>query len=96
MKQSPPTLQDNYQYDALDRLTTRNATHRFYQNDRIAIEVEGANTRRFIAFDAQPLAVQQAQTTTLLATDRQTSVLQQVSAAGIICWARVIGLITRC
>ena len=82
MKQSPPTLQDNYQYDALDRLTTRNATHRFYQNDRIAIEVEGANTRRFIAFDAQPLAVQQAQTTTLLATDRQTSVLQQVSAAG--------------
>ena len=82
MKQSPPTLQDNYQYDALDRLTTRNATHRFYQDDRIAIEVEGAITRRFIAFDAQPLAVQQAQTTTLLATDRQTSVLQQVSAAG--------------
>ena len=82
MKQSPPTLQDNYQYDALDRLTTRNATHRFYQNDRIAIEVEGANTRRFIAFDAQPLAVQEGQATSLLATDRQTSVLQQVSAAG--------------
>ena len=82
MKKSPPTLQGSYQYDALDRLTTRNATHRFYQNDRIATEVEGANTRRFIAFDAQPLAVQQGQTTTLLATDRQTSVLQQVSAAG--------------
>ena len=82
MNKSPPTLQGSYQYDALDRLTTRNATHRFYQNDRIATEVEGANTRRFIAFDAQPLAVQQAQTTTLLATDRQTSVLQQVSAAG--------------
>ena len=82
MNKSPPTLQGSYQYDALDRLTTRNATHRFYQDDRIAIEVEGANTRRFMAFDAQPLAVQQAQTTTLLATDRQTSVLQQVSAAG--------------
>ena len=128
MKKSPPTLQDNYQYDALDRLTTRNATHRFYQNDRIATEVEGANTRRFIAFDAQPLAVQEGQATSLLATDRQTSVLPARQAhrrmpiplmaitrpkmaspgswlsmastrkpsLGIIYWARVIGLITRC
>ena len=87
MKQSPPTLQDNYQYDALDRLTTRNATHRFYQNDRIATEVEGANTRRFMEFDAQPLAVQEGQTTSLLATDLQTSVLQHASAAGTQAYA---------
>ena len=87
MKKSPATLQDNYKYDALDRLTTRNATHRFYQNDRIATEVEGANTRRFIAFDAQPLAVQEGQTTSLLATDLQTSVLQHASAAGTQAYA---------
>ena len=87
MNKSPPTLQGSYQYDALDRLTTRNATRRFYQDERIATEVEGANTRRFMAFDAQPLAVQQAQTTTLLATDLQTSVLQHVSAAGTQAYA---------
>ena len=87
MNKSPPTLQGSYQYDALDRLTTRNATRRFYQDERIATEVEGANTRRFMALDAQPLAVQQAQTTTLLATDLQTSVLQHVSAAGTQAYA---------
>ena len=87
MKKSPPTLQGSYQYDALDRLTTRNATHRFYQNDRIATEVEGANTRRFMEFDAQPLAVQEGQTTSLLATDLQTSVLQHASAAGTQAYA---------
>ena len=87
MKKSPATLQDNYKYDALDRLTTRNATHRFYQNDRIATEVEGANTRRFMEFDAQPLAVQEGQTTSLLATDLQTSVLQHASAAGTQAYA---------
>ncbi|MGO2287924.1 RHS repeat-associated core domain-containing protein [Pseudomonas lundensis] len=87
MKTSPPTLEGTYQYDALDRLTTRNATRRFYQDERIATEVEGANTRRFMAFNAQPLAVQQGQTTTLLATDLQTSVLQHVSAAGTQAYA---------
>lgn len=89
MKKSPPTLQGSYQYDALDRLTTRNATHRFYQDDRIATEVEGANTRRFMEFDAQPLAVQEGQTTSLLATDLQTSVLQHVSAAGTQAYAYI-------
>ena len=87
MKKSPATLLGSYQYDALDRLNTRNATHRFYQNDRIATEVEGANTRRFMEFDAQPLAVQEGQATSLLATDLQTSVLQQVSAAGTQAYA---------
>ena len=82
MKKPPRTLPGSYQYDALDRLIISNTTRRFYQNERIATEIEGANTRRFVAFDAQPLAVQQGQATTLLATDLQTSVLQHVSAAG--------------
>ena len=82
MKKPPRSLPGSYQYDALDRLSSSNTTRRFYQNERIATEIEGTNTRRFVAFDAQPLAVQQGQATTLMATDLQTSVLQHVSATG--------------
>ena len=82
MKKPPRSLTGSYQYDALDRLSSSNTTRRFYQNERIATEIEGTTTRRFVEFDAQPLAVQQGQATTLLATDLQTSVLQHVSAAG--------------
>ena len=82
MKKPPRSLTGSYQYDALDRLSSSNTTRRFYQNERIATEIEGTTTRRFVEFDAQPLAVQQGQATTLLATDLQTSVLQHVSSAG--------------
>ena len=82
MKKPPNTPQGSYQYDPLNRLIISNTTRRFYQNERIATEIEGTNARRFMAFDAQPLAVQEAQATTLLATDLQTSVLHHVSAAG--------------
>ena len=82
MKKPPRSLPGGYQYDALDRLSSSNTTRRFYQDERIATEIEGTNTRRFVEFDAQPLAVQQGQATTLLATDLQTSVLQHLSAAG--------------
>ena len=82
MKKPPHAPQGNYQYDPLNRLIISNTTRRFYQNERIATEIEGTNARRFMAFDVQPLAVQQGQATTLLATDQKTSVLQHVSAAG--------------
>ena len=68
-----------YQYDPLDHLAQTNTLQRFYNNTRIASEIEGSITRSFIEHDAQPLAQQQAGTTTLLATDQQTSVLNSVS-----------------
>ncbi|NNA04818.1 RHS repeat-associated core domain-containing protein [Pseudomonas lundensis] len=85
MKKSPPTLQGSYQYDALDRLTTRNTTRRFYQDERIATEIEGERKTRFFETDSQPLALQQhgsGVSTTLLATDQQSSVLSGVSPDG--------------
>ena len=85
MKTSPPTLEGTYQYDALDRLTTRNATRRFYQDERIATEIEGERKTRFFETDSQPLALQQhgsGVSTTLLATDQQSSVLSGVSPDG--------------
>lgn len=85
MKKSPSTLEGSYQYDALDRLTTRNATHRFYQDERIATEIEGERKTRFFETDSQPLALQQHGSgvgTTLLATDQQSSVLSGVSPDG--------------
>ena len=70
-----------YQYDPLDRLIAANTTQRFYNNTRIATEIEGTVKRSFFEHDAQPLAQQQAGTTTLLATDAQASVLHSVSTA---------------
>jgi len=85
MKTSPPTLEGTYQYDALDRLNSSNTTHRFYQDDRIATEIEGERKTRFFETDSQPLALQQhgsGVSTTLLATDQQSSVLSGVSPDG--------------
>ena len=68
-----------YQYDPLDRLIAANTAQRFYNNTRIATEIEGTIKRSFFEHDARPLAQQQAGTTTLLATDAQASVLHSVS-----------------
>lgn len=70
-------------YDPLDRFVSTNATLLFYNQTRLATEVEGERTNRLFEYDAQPLALQQNGTTcTLLATDMQTSVLQGVSTDG--------------
>ncbi|WP_244302733.1 RHS repeat-associated core domain-containing protein [Pseudomonas saxonica] len=70
-------------YDSLDRVTGVNATQLFYNQTRLATEVEGERTNRLFEYDAQPLALQQNSTTcTLLATDMQTSVLQSVRTDG--------------
>ena len=49
-----------YQYDPLDRLIAANTAQRFYNNTRIATEIEGTVKRSFFEHDAQPLAQQQA------------------------------------
>lgn len=72
-----------YVYDPLDRLIGANATLLFYNQNRLASEVEGERTSRLFEYDAQPLALQQAgASSTLLATDMQTSVLHSVTADG--------------
>ena len=82
MSTSDKRIAAAYRYDPLDRLSTSNASQRFYQENRISAEIEGATTQRFFKHDAQPLAQQQhgaTPGTTLLATDQQTSVLHSVS-----------------
>lgn len=78
MSKTRKTLASTYHYDPLDRLSSTNATQRFYNNTRIAMEIEGDRKTRFFEADSQPLALQQhgsAPGSTLLATDLQTSVL---------------------
>ena len=73
----------HFVYDPLDRFIGVNATLLFYNQTRLATEIEGERTRRLFEYDAQPLALQQdAATCALLATDMQTSVLHSVSADG--------------
>ena len=75
-----------YQYDPLDRLADSNGLQRFYNNTRIATEIEGTLQSRFFETHSHPLAVQQqgaARGTTLLATDQHASVLNGVSPRGI-------------
>ena len=79
------TLASTYQYDPLDRLSNADTVQRFYNESRIANEIEGERKRRFFEADSQPLAVQQQGTkpgTALLATDQQTSVLNGISPLG--------------
>ncbi|MFP3518610.1 RHS repeat-associated core domain-containing protein [Pseudomonas sp. SIMBA_077] len=74
-----------YQYDPLDRLAASNSLHRFYNNTRIATEIEGTLKSCFFETHSYPLAVQQqgvAHGTTLLATDQHASVLNGVSPEG--------------
>ena len=78
-------LANTYQYDPLNRLCAANSLQRFYNNTRIATEIEGERKTRFFETDSQPLALQQHGTapgTTLFATDQQTSVLNGISAPG--------------
>ncbi|WP_187331807.1 RHS repeat-associated core domain-containing protein [Pseudomonas endophytica] len=78
MSKTRKTLTSTYHYDPLDRLSGTNETQRFYNNTRIAMEIEGDRKTRFFEADSQPLALQQhgsAPGSTLLATDLQTSVL---------------------
>ena len=73
----------HFVYDPLDRFIGADATLLFYNQTRLATEIEGGRTRRLFEYDAQPLALQQDGTIcTLLATDMQTSVLHSVSADG--------------
>ena len=73
----------HFVYDPLDRFIGANATLLFYNQTRLATEIEGERTRRLFEYDAQPLALQQdGAICTLLATDMQTSVLRSVSDDG--------------
>ena len=73
----------HFVYDPLDRFIGVNATLLFYNQTRLATEIEGERKRQLFEYDAQPLALQQdGATCALLATDIQTSVLHSVSADG--------------
>lgn len=73
----------HFVYDPLDRFIGANGTLIFYNQTRLATEIEGELTRRLFEYNAHPLALQQdGATSTLLATDMQTSVLHSVSADG--------------
>ncbi|MBM1188560.1 RHS repeat-associated core domain-containing protein [Pseudomonas lundensis] len=85
MSKTRKILASTYRYDPLNRLTTTNSVQRFYNNTRIATEIEGERKTRFFETDSQPLALQQHGSgvgTTLLATDQQSSVLSGVSPDG--------------
>ncbi|MFJ2332429.1 RHS repeat-associated core domain-containing protein [Pseudomonas helleri] len=87
MSKQRKTVASTYLYDPLDRLATSNSIQRFYNDTRIATEVEGDRKSRFFETDSQPLALQQHGSlpgTTLLATDQQTSVLNGVSPEGAL------------
>lgn len=87
MSKQRKTVASTYLYDPLDRLATSNSIQRFYNDTRIATEVEGERKSRFFETDSQPLALQQHGSlpgTTLLATDQQTSVLNGVSPEGAL------------
>ena len=87
MSKQRKTVASTYLYDPLDRLAASNTIQRFYNDTRIATEVEGERKSRFFETDSQPLALQQHGSlpgTTLLATDQQTSVLNGVSPAGAL------------
>jgi RHS repeat-associated protein len=76
-----------YQYDALDRLCAATqlseaTVQRFYQKNRLSIEIQGAMHRRVMQFDDHVLAEQRATETALPATDLQRSVLHSVDAQG--------------
>lgn len=84
--------QMSYRYDPLDRLIgsaheQSPATQRFYNQQRLATEKQGIQSRSVFQHLNQLLAEHplnaQASQTLLLATDQQRSVLQRASRAGI-------------
>ena len=87
MSKQRKTVASTYLYDPLDRLAASNSIQRFYNDTRIATEIEGERKSRFFETDSQPLALHQHGNlpgTTLLATDQQTSVLNGVSPEGTL------------
>jgi len=76
-----------YQYDALDRLCAATPlsdarVQRFYQKNRLSMEIQGAVHRRVMQIDDYVLAEQRAAETVLPATDLQRSVLHSVDTKG--------------
>ncbi|MQU08045.1 RHS repeat-associated core domain-containing protein [Pseudomonas helleri] len=87
MSKQRKTVASTYLYDPLDRLAASNSIQRFYNDTRIATEIEGERKSRFFETDSHPLALQQHGSlpgTTLLATDQQTSVLNGISPEGAL------------
>ncbi len=89
---SAQTALCRYRYDALDRLTasapkTHTQVQRFYQKNRLAIEIQGDVQRRLVQHEAVLLAQKQrAQgeaSTNMLATDQHRSVLQRLLGTGL-------------
>ncbi|WP_137805007.1 RHS repeat-associated core domain-containing protein [Pseudomonas sp. G(2018)] len=90
------TSKCNYHYDALDRLAHRTPhsesdTRRFYCNDRLVTEIQGAKRTHIFQHEDQLLAQQQSQSgkcdTTLLATDQQRSVLHTLTTTSLRAFA---------
>lgn len=70
-------------YDPLDRMASINAMLLFYNQTRLATEIEGERINRLFECDSRPLALQQdGATCTLLTTDMQTSVRHSISTDG--------------
>lgn len=84
MTPTPAGLLTHYQYDALDRLVIRMdsgqpSQHRFYQQSRLATEVQGLLKRQVFQHTDLLLAEHhgiETERTSLLVTDKQRSVLQ--------------------
>lgn len=70
-----------YQYDPLDRLTTTNSIQRFYNDTRIATEIQGSEKNSLFEHQGLVLAeLQHGKGVKLLATDLQRSVLHAVTS----------------
>ncbi|RML80596.1 YD repeat-containing protein, partial [Pseudomonas amygdali pv. tabaci] len=78
-----------YRYDALDRIAVvdpevQEVVSRFYQKNRLTVEIQGATRRRVFHGDDRLLAEYETDgsitRTNLLSTDRQISVLDALSS----------------
>jgi RHS repeat-associated protein len=68
-----------YHYDPLDRLVSTHSIQRFYNNTRIATEIQGDRKTCFFEHEAIPLAeLQPGNAVTLLNTDPQNTVLHSI------------------
>ncbi|MFP3515237.1 RHS repeat-associated core domain-containing protein [Pseudomonas sp. SIMBA_077] len=81
MSTLPKITTNVYLYDPLDRLVNAHSTQQFYNETRIATEIQGEQKTSFFEYEAMPLAeLHPGDSVTLLATDLQTSVLDSISS----------------
>lgn len=74
-------ISTGYRYDPVDRLMSDNSSHLFYNENRIAAELNGSEAIVFFCHERTPLAeIQIGSETTLHAVDLQSSILRSVNA----------------